>query len=314
MDRGGGAVVEVWQSLRSRVRLGGKLLASAVVLVWMVPVLTVVTPWALLGREAALAVGSCVSRIPDALDIVREERETVEAEQEAFARFAQQLDGLDTTTARPQATPNTGTRQLPATDDHSIDAVRDAYRDTVMDLPHYERAYGEQLQTNMRVEFGPEVTAALAEHRTLTPQLKELLLQASHQAREKRDSLLRHLDREHDHLSRASDDLAAIETRTRQVTQTIEDSPYPDPDRPDAAAELFTQYRRLEDCATECEAVHRSRQQQITRLHSRHDLSLHEYLYAEREWTFPLLGDALACLDRIDRAKRHLLAVVARLP
>ena len=106
------------------------------------------------GRNKAL-----LSQMRRAHGTVRIERRRTNDERAAFAAFRSRLDAIPATTstgvtpdwlsASPQAIgherPQMGTELL---------AVRDAYRSTVMSVPHYEEEYNDTYVASLAAEFG----------------------------------------------------------------------------------------------------------------------------------------------------------------
>ncbi|GAA5434294.1 hypothetical protein Hjap01_03785 [Haloarcula japonica] len=195
-----------------------------------------------------------------------------------------------------------GTRQpKPET---SLRAVREAYHETVMSVPHFETEYNDSLEENMSLEFGPELGTQIATGTRLTPQLYEALLAASEGARDERGTLLPALERERESLQSAEKTLDDCERRGATLGANARQTT--DPVRLDRIDD------QLAEIEKDCKTAAMTRQQ---RLHSRSvaafsgidGTSLVQYLYNDCSVTCPALADIVACLDTIRRHRRHCL-------
>ena len=99
--------------------------------------------------------GHVLDPLADAQSVVHREATEIDTEREAFDQLAQQVTDIETVPDRqpkPQAHTLTVKSQLQA-----ADQLREAYRETVMDVPHFEDVYGESLETNVAAELPPDV-------------------------------------------------------------------------------------------------------------------------------------------------------------
>jgi hypothetical protein len=76
--------------------------------------------------------------------------------------------------------------------------------------------------------------------------------------------------------------------------------------------ELADAWDRLEELESDCRTRLRQRQCQIASDGRDGAVELQEYLYATREWTYPILGDSLAGIDRVKRAKQRVVETMLR--
>jgi len=248
-------------------------------------------------------------RTEQALAVVQREIDCVEAELTAFRSFRTQLVSIEPT-AQSGGSVDTSVGGMSALSarqpkpDTSLRAVREAYRETVMAVPHFEAEYDDSLEANMSTEFGPELGTQIATGTRLTPQLYEALLTVSEGARDERETLLPALERERESLQSVRNTLddcerrgAALGANARRTT---------DPARLDSIDD------QLAELEAECETAAATRQRQ---LHSRSaaalsgidGTSLVRYLYGECSVTCPALADTVACLDTIRRHRRHCI-------
>lgn len=246
--------------------------------------------------------------LEDALSVVDSERSRILAEADAFDAFASRVAELDPTrsggtTARPGA----GTL-VEASGQSQLRQVREAYRTTLMSVSHYDAEYGEPLPQNMAVEFGDDVAAAVVHDVTLTPRLKETILERSRQARDQRLTLAEYLDEEASALSRASDELG----RVARTVDRMADQPLERLSPDDLRAEWYL----IEDRIEECERVLRQRQETIR---SRGELadrvanvdSLAEYIYEPLSVDYPILSVGTELADQLDDAQDRIARVVS---
>ncbi len=104
--------------------------------------------------------------------------------------------------------------------DTSLRAVREAYRETVMAVPHLEAEYDDSLEANLSMEFGPELGTQIATGTRLTAQLYEALLTASEGARDEREMMLPALERERESLQSVQATLDDCERRQLHSVRT----------------------------------------------------------------------------------------------
>lgn len=248
-------------------------------------------------------------RTEHALAVVQREIDCIEAELTAFRRFRTSLVSIEPTvqSAGTVDTSAGGMSALGARQpkpEPSLRAVREAYRETVMAVPHFDAEYDDSLEANMSVEFGPELGTQIATGTRLTPQLYEALLTASEGARDERETLRPALERERESLQSVRETLddcerrgAALGANARRTT---------DPVRLDSIDD------KLAEIEADCETAAATRQQ---RLHSRSaaalsgidGTSLVRYLYGDCSVTCPALADIVACLDTIRGHRSHCL-------
>lgn len=294
-------------SLRRAVPGVLKRVVLTVVVLWAVPSLSVSVSGAAVSRDSALAVLACVTRIPDAVSAVTEERERTTAEQTAFKEFSTRIAALEATAIEsPPVT--TGACFEPSRTDTaaSLEDVRAAYRETVMAVAHYEEEYDEPREEHMAAEFGPDLAGIVESNDVLTPQLQAALIQASDAARQDRAAFRRTLDREHDALTDARQRLRDVSDTTERLTTT--------PLSQRSFDDVLGAEGRLQRLKADCEALLKDRQQQLHERPSREGIQLQEYLYGPRSWTFPVLDDTLDCLSRLREIERRIVQTVSRRP
>jgi len=232
-------------------------------------------------------------------EIATEEQAELTAEIEAFDAFASRVDDV-TVRSLPAVSPGppaVADRRDSGPDAHRT--VRRAYRETVMDLSHYDDTYGESLLENVTAELGTEVAAAIANAVTFTPALKSRVCDAAAAARTRRERFRAVLESEIESLRAAYADLREVVVAMRRDEPDGATPPHADGERPRPLADLRRQCQRV--------AADRQRTLQRQRRVSFVDQRLSQYLYDDCSWDHPVLrvvatlvDDLAAMADRPD--------------
>ncbi|WP_436927513.1 DUF7260 family protein [Halosimplex amylolyticum] len=226
-------------------------------------------------RKSALLADSLeryvLSPIETAEDIVSDEYDEVEAERRAFECFKQRVATFDTT-AHGVTTLTTRTR-IRDECSRAIQRIRNAFRETVMNVDHYDALYGESLDEHFAAELSNELASGLQQdaHSEFTYLYKSALLTATGQAITRRETVGDILKNEHDSLQASHDAL-------RAVLSDLNGTHVP--------ARFGTDFTATLD------EVARTRQQTLSSRPESpradgHDFCL--YLYGNRDWTYPVL-------------------------
>ena len=186
---------------------------------------------------------------------------------------------------------------------NGLDAVQRAYRETVMEMDHYEQEYDEPLGMNLAAEFSEELAVAITNNPQLTSHLQQTVVQAATAASARREEFIARLNDERTTLDEAHQTLATIDEQYERVTER--------PRYQQSAAELQETHQQLTDCCSACEQLLNERQTQRTEGHTaepRTDelVDLHHYLYQSLEVTYPVLADGTTLLDRCQTACRRV--------
>lgn len=182
-------------------------------------------------------------------------------------------------------------------------AIRDAYVETVMSVPHYEEEYDDTYEASLAAEFGPDLAAALTQEPTLHDRYKKSLLSRTADAVDERETFLDALDVEGASLDRATERLLSI---TEEVA-TLSGGRLADLDYGTLDA-----YRvRTETLEENCDAVASRRQRELADV----DRSLRlddtvpdvaTYLYQDLSVTYPVLATVAAVGDRLRDLRRSI--------
>ena len=178
----------------------------------------------------------------------------------------------------------------------SLVAIRDAYVETVMSVPHCEAEYDDTYEASLAAEFGPDLAVALTQEPTLHDRYKELLLSKTVDTIDERDAFLDTLDVEQASLDRATERLLSI---TEELA-TLSGSRLADLDYGTLDA-----YRvRTETLEESCDAIATRRQRELAEV----DRSLRlgnsvpnvaTYLYQDLSVTYPVLATVAVVGDRL---------------
>ncbi len=146
--------------------------------------------------------------LEDMEQIATVERRTLGDEQEAFDQFASRLESIAPASANGR--PRLPVRQAATS---GLKRVCDAYRATVMAVPHYRDEYDESLPVHLGEELGENLALALTQGSSLSPPLKASLAQAAALAVERRSAVIDTLDREIHALDRHRERLGDVHSR-----------------------------------------------------------------------------------------------------
>ena len=237
-----------------------------------------------------------------ALSALRSEREAVVDEREAFSAFGESVESLPA--SGPSSTVESGMGVVSAgSQPAGTSTLREAYRETVMAVDHYDRDYAESFPEHFAGEFGDGVAGAVLVNDGLSPQVKRAVLAGVEESRTQRSQYLETLDRERRRLERAGDALDRVASRTDEL----------DGDR--------LRLRPFEELQERYEALDAERRTLADTLDERQEQlhdgvtfgwqrkeaeSVYRYLYRDIDATYPVLADGARVLDRIDAVDRRL--------
>jgi len=282
--------------------------------------------------------GGSRATLDDAREALRVERRRTADEREAFRAFRGRLESVSTESPSPGGSPATsrggpgtppgisgsggvsGATAAPdATGDASsgvsaappgsgLVAVRDAYAETVMSVPHYEDEYDDTYERSVAAEFGPELAYALTRGAAYHPDCERALFDAVDAAIAERERLEGRLRREAESIDRAGSRLAAVRREIASLDAVVPDGDFGALDACRARAGVL-----VEDCDRIA-----ARRQRVIAAHER-ELRLDEdavdlptYLYGSIDATYPVLAAVGAVGDRLDELTRRIESAMAR--
>lgn len=238
--------------------------------------------------------------LSEARDALRVERRRVVDEREAFEAFRARVRRVPTATASATQPP---LRYGSASAGRGLVAVRDAYLETVMSVPHYDEEYDDTYERSLEAEFGPDLTLALTRESTLHGRYKRALLSKVETAIEERESFLEHVETEAASIDRATATLSPIVEEIETISRSSFSA--------DDFGTLDAYRARTHVLEENCDGVANRRQREIgdAERSLRTDDSLPDlptYLYQELPVTYPVLSAVGTVGDRIESLRRDV--------
>lgn len=252
--------------------------------------------------------------LPRARESCEKERSRTREEADAFDRFARRVARVDATSAQGAGVQNVTNGPVTATivrppDDRSLREVKDAYRDTVMSVDHYDEEYDESLAANVTEEFDPDVAAALADGGQLTPQVKRVVLDCAFEARDRREDFLESLSAEADALANAEETLSDVDATLDELNEKpMLERSYDD---------LEDVWYRLRELRTRIETLLEQRQETLHELETSSDRfadswTTYGYLYRSLPTSHPVLAEGTQLLEEVSAAERRVADSLTR--
>lgn len=246
-----------------------------------------------------------------ALTALQREYDAVTAEQDALAAFATRVKKLSP--AGPTPTVDGGGVAVVGTSSRpgGMTKLQRAYRETMMDVEHFERDYGESLPENLAKELGDGVAGAVLANDELSPQVKRAVLAGVQESRTNREQYLETLERERQRLDDAGDCLEEAATACAELDG--------DRLRRRSFDDLQARFERLEAERDTLTATLEARQEQVQDgvafgWRRRDSESVYRYLYRDIDATYPVLADGTRVLDRMDTVEHRLTTALTAQP
>ena len=227
------------------------------------------------------------STIERALEIAQEERRRTTSERDAFNEFITTVNSIN------PSSPNTSFNKVMSLRSKSQQAttreIQQAYRESIMNMPHYEEEYNETMAINLEAELGPDIAEAIIKDCPVTPQLQHVVAISAARAEEKRTEFINTLDIEIDILKTERRTLSAIQDMytsflNRQLYTYSLDELHEKYDQIDQKQSMCSKI--LEDRQTQRQTGHAS-------LQTKSVSDLQSYLYQDLKVTYPILSDTL---------------------
>ncbi|ESS03809.1 MAG: hypothetical protein A07HR67_01457 [uncultured archaeon A07HR67] len=241
----------------------------------------------------------------DAREALRVERRRTVDEREAFETFRSRVRSIaaEASARRPRTTAPSPLRRDAGAASRGLVAVRNAYQETVMAVPHYDDEYNDTYERSLAAEFGPELAAALTRESTLRERCRSSVLAKIGDAITSREELLSVVESELESVSRAAADLVPAADEVETVART---------EFGDERFGTLDAYRaRLDVLANRCETVGTRRQRD--RADGERSASLDDtvsdvqtYLYQGLPVTYPVLAAVAGVARRIESVRRDV--------
>ena len=200
-------------------------------------------------------------------------------------------------------------------------AVRDAYRATVMSVPHYEAEYDDTYERSVAEEFGPELAYALTRTDSFHEAYKRSLLSAVETAIQEREAFLDAVGSEIESVERAGSRLDPIRSEIEAIDdelgvgdgQAKERDGDGDRDGERAAptfGALDACRTRIDSLRDDCDRVAARRQRAVAdnerRLALDDGFDLPTYCYQDLDATYPVLTAVGAVGADLDALRRRI--------
>lgn len=261
-----------------------------------------------------------VGRLDDAIEALRIERRRVVDEREAFRAFHSRIESVPVEPIETgggwgptaggfgdagrlcDSGDTGGSIDVRAPAGSGLVAVRDAYAETVMSVPHYELEYNDTYERSVAAELGPEMAYALTRTSRFHAEYKRSLLDAVEASIAERERFTETLQSERRSLDRAVSRLAPIE---REITATARE------EIPGADFGVLDACRaRTKALRSDCDRIAARRQREIAD-HERSlalgdEIELVTYLYQDLSVTYPVLAAIGTVGDRLDALRREI--------
>lgn len=242
-----------------------------------------------------------LTHIPEARSELATEEERVTAEQSAFISFQRKVSEIEATST---VSKKVGAASMhPKLGDGNIKQVRNAYRETIMSVPHYKMEYDEPIEANMAAELGDEMAAAVLDGGQYTKPIKRRLISQCNDARQRRKELLIVLEREQRRLENA-------EAELRDIVSDFEDEAT-GLDSDHTFSELSDMWSRLGEVENRCrEFIENHSEAHGNGLHGRPEFR--EHLYNSVSTTHPVLSEGIRIVDQIIMRRRTALRMLTQ--
>lgn len=262
------------------------------------------------GGFSAGLLFSPVRNVRGAIAALQRESAAVTAERDALKQFVDRLQEIPAVQLQAPTVQGAGVSVASAVSQQStngMSAIEDAYRETVMQVPHYEDDYGEPFAAHFAGEFGDEVAGAVLTNDRLTPQVKAVLLSEVRDGRRQRSEYVDALGREEDRLREASTLLEGINEQTNDVDgKRLRRLPF---------EQLSDRIDTLDEQRDRLAVALEDRQDRLRKgvtfgWERRDSESVYQYLYRDVEATYPVLADGTELLGKLKDVESRLITAL----
>jgi DNA repair exonuclease SbcCD ATPase subunit len=245
-----------------------------------------------------------VAYTTDAIELVRKEQNELQAELDALKQFLKEIKTTAPAEPSLEASPQQSENILSTPQETRLEEIRQAYEETVREVPHYQREYDDTVTESLVEEFGPSIATQLVTGETYTPLVKNQLIKAVWRSRQERKHFFQTLKSEYEALQTAKTTLEKVDAEFEHITVC--------PSSEQSLDELFQNYNRLIDTQETCETVLKERQQQRVEGHAAvtapgtNEIDLYPYLYRSLPVTYPVLADTTKVIEQLQRTEERL--------
>lgn len=233
-----------------------------------------------------------LNQISIAQNWVEKEREEITTELQAFEEFEERVEAITTNRPKLSAPPRVTPIESTGENANPMAQIRTAYRQSVMDVEHYERVYDESLTTNMTAELGPDLVNGIRAGADVafTPEFKQALLQVIQQVSQERASFLEMLDEEANSLT---DSYTALSDTVEMLSTCVNDNP---PGENTTLSSCSAIVNRIDAAVRDRQQILHTRS--LPNRTNGHDFC--EYLYHEEDWVYPVLHAAASLRQEVE--------------
>ena len=236
---------------------------------------------------------------------LRVERRKIVDEREAFEAFRDRL-GRIAAEAAPASGPPLRYRADPA--GRGLRAVKTAYEETVMSVPHFVDDYDETYEASVEAEFGADLAVVLTGESAFDDRYRRTLIDRTETAIEEREVFLETLDAEAESLARGESGLADL----REAVGELAAGSHADRD----FGALDARRAQVPVLRRKCDAVAARRQADLRAQRRRMRLpssfpNVPAYLYAGLDDRYPILAAVGALGARLDEIKGDIERAMA---
>lgn len=260
-----------------------------------------------------LAIGTVIASVAylkSARSELEEDQSRTASERDAFMEFGRRVSDLPAEVTEPAGIPAGGTASAIGTtqgSDTAMDKVQQAYRETVMAVPHYEEEYGESLRENMTIEFGEDFAASVGAGSQFTPVVQQVLVAKTREATVERSRLIKAHRREDESLAKAEDTFSKLQSTLMRY--------HPDKLRQASYQTLIERWDELDSLENQCSDAVDARQRRlqtepIDQGGPTNAPAFVEYLYGALDVDYPVLATGASFLEQI-RTSRQTIATIA---
>lgn len=221
------------------------------------------------------------------------ERRRTTAELAAFDTFIDRVQDIPTTRAASLSSPSALIERAPK---GGLASVRDAYRSTVMAVPHYEEEYDNDFAEDVIEEFGSTIATILEQDRPFDARTKQTLLALAVDSQSRRMTHIDLIDAERESIEAATERLRPI----AEELDTIADTELQE----ESFGSLDAYRARMDTLVEKCDTAAEHRQNDLFKHQSIAALpdeiaAVPLYLYQRHDSTFPILAYVAALGDQI---------------
>ena len=247
-------------------------------------------------------------RLERAATALRRERRRTADELEALRSFEERVREIEPETTVSQGG-TVARASVVAGPTGGLDAVREAYEETVMSAPHYDEEYGDSYVESVRAELSTDLAAALTDGTRFNARCKQAVLSSVAASQSARASLLETLSSEADSLEDAAGSLAPLaDELTEFSARSLSEAPF---------GTLDAYRARLSVLEVKCEAVADSRQSTLFEQRRTAGLPTGEpdvpqYVYQAFAFDYPVMSAVADLSAAIDRLRADVEAAMSR--